>query len=121
MIWDQISQLDFYILESSNLTGSIIMDNTLAVNGGTGYANVHLDEGSSWTVTGDSTLSNLYCAGTIADASGNTVTIQSADGTVYVQGSSEFTITVLDGYAESADLSGASEIENWENFEVAKA
>lgn len=118
VIWDQISQLDFYILDNSNLTGSIRMDNTLAVNGGNGYASVYLDEGSSWTVTGDSTVSNLHCAGTITDSDGNTVTVQSADGTIYVQGSGDFTVTVLEDYSENADVSGASVMEKWEDFQV---
>ena len=49
---------------------------------------------STWYVTGDSVLTTLTNAGTIVDMAGNTVTIVGTDGTVYVQGSSQYTITV---------------------------
>ena len=48
----------------------------------------------TWVVTGDSTLTSLYCAGKIVDADGNTVTIKDADGKRLVKGKSEFVITV---------------------------
>ena len=39
------------------------------------------------------------------------------DGTVYVEGTSEYTITVA-SYEETADLSGASEAAEWSDYEV---
>ena len=39
------------------------------------------------------------------------------DGTVYVEGTSEYTITVV-SYEETADLSGASETAAWADYEV---
>ena len=69
-------------------------------------------------MTADSTVTNLYNAGTILDEEGNTVTIVGADGTEYVSGNSEYTVTVTGEYSEETDLSGASEIDGWENHEI---
>lgn len=117
VIWDSISQLDFYLTEGSVLTGAFTQDETNAGNGGDGYAALYIDGSSSWIVTGDSTLSSLSCEGTITDAEGNSVSIVGTDGTVYVSGSSSFTITV-EMYSDSADMSGASTVDNWDDFEV---
>ena len=94
VVWDSISTLDLYLTESSVLTGAVIDDESCAGDGGSGYARVVIDGSSSWIVTGNSSVTNLECAGTIADTAGNTVTIIGTDGTVYVQGNSEYTITV---------------------------
>ena len=53
-------------------------------------------------------MSSLCSEGEITDEQGNPVTIQDNDGTVYVQGSSAYTITT-GAYSTSVDLSGASE------------
>lgn len=42
----------------------------------------------------DTTLSSLTCKGTITDEDGNTVTVKGSDGTTYVEGTSDYTITV---------------------------
>lgn len=117
VIWDSISQLDFYVMVGSSLNGAILQDEAHAGNGGNGYCNVYLDATSTWTVTGDSRVSNLFCEGTILDADGNTVSIVGADGAVYVEGDSQYTITV-DSYSNSADFSGASTLDNWADFSV---
>lgn len=119
VIWDSISQLDFYMTDGSTLTGAVQDDETYAGNGGDGYCNFYIEKGSTWVVTGDSTLTNLYNAGTIVDENGNTVTIKGTDGTVYVKGTSSYTITV-DSYETSVDLSGASTATSWSDYEVAK-
>lgn len=117
VIWDSISQLDFYMTGGSTLTGAITDDETYAGNGGDGYCNVYIEKGSTWTVTGDSTLTSLYCAGTITDASGKTVTIVGTDGTVYVQGTSSYTITV-DSYSTSVDTSDAESTTSFSDYAV---
>lgn len=119
VIWDSISQLDFYMTDGSTLTGAFVNDESWAGQGGLGYSSLYIDETSTWTVTGDSTLTNLYNAGTIVDADGNTVSIIGTDGTVYVEGASSFTITVS-SYETSADFSGASSIEAYETYAVEK-
>ncbi|MCC8151869.1 MAG: hypothetical protein LIO96_10555 [Lachnospiraceae bacterium] len=117
IIWDSISQLDFYMTDGSTLTGAVVNDETWAGDGGDGYCNLYIEEGSAWVVTGDSVLSSLQNEGSIVDASGNTVSIVGSDGTVYVEGSSEYTITV-ESYETTADLSGASTISVWSDYEV---
>ncbi|MCD7730670.1 MAG: hypothetical protein LUI05_04140 [Oscillospiraceae bacterium] len=113
--WDSISQLDFYLTDGSTLTGSFINDETNAGSGSDGYSTLYIDSESKWIVTADSTLTNLYCEGVIVDSSGKTVTIVDENGTVYVEGASEYTITVS-SYSTEADTSGASTLDKWEDF-----
>ena len=120
VIWDSISQLDFYVLDGSTLTGAVVDDESNAGNGGDGYANVYIDNGSTWVVTGDSTVSNLYCAGVIVDENGQSVTVKGTDGTVYVQGTSDVTVTV-GGYSTDVDVSGAAVADSFEDYAVDKA
>ena len=119
VIWDSISTLDFYILEGSVLTGAVVQDETCAGNGGSGWCRVYLDAESTWVVTGDSVLTELYCAGAIVDADGNTVTIRKTDGTVCVSGTSQYTITV-ETYENTVDISGASVVDSWNAFAIAR-
>ena len=117
VIWDSISNLDFYMQKGSVLTGAILNDETYAGNGGDGYASLYIDADSKWIVTGDSTLTNLYNEGTITDSEGKTVTVVGTDGTVYVQGDSSYTITVV-SYNEEADFSGATKAVSYEDYKV---
>lgn len=117
VLWDSISKLDFYMTEGSTLTGAFVQDESCAGDGGSGYANLYIDEDSTWTVNGDSFLTALYNAGTIKDVNGKTVTIKGVDGTVYVEGTSEFTITVST-YDTSADLSGAGTVTAFDDAQV---
>ena len=119
VVWDSISQLDFYMENGSALKGAIVDDETYAGEGGSGYCNVYISSDSVWTVTGDSTVTNLYNEGTIMDADGNLVSIVGTDGTVYVSGSSAYTITVT-SYSDSADFSGAAVADTWSAHEVEK-
>ena len=120
VIWDSVSNLDFYITENSVLTGAVINDETYAGQGGDGYASLYLDESSVWVVTGDSRLTNLYSEGTITDAEGNTVSVVGTDGTEYVSGTSDYTVTV-DHFSTEADLSGATARVNYEDYAVEPA
>lgn len=117
VIWDTISDLDFYMTEGSTLTGAVVQDNTWAGEGGDGYCNLYIDGASTWIVTGDSTVTSLQNAGSIVDADGNTVSIVGSDGTVYVEGTSAYTVTV-DSYADTADVSGCTAIDEWSSYEV---
>lgn len=119
VIWDSISDLDFYLTEGSSLTGAVVDDETYAGEGGDGYCNVYVSSDSTWTVTGDSTVSALENEGTIVDSEGKTVTIQGTDGTVYVQGDSEYTITT-GSYSDFVDLSGATSIQDQSAYTVEK-
>lgn len=105
---DAISSLDLYLTEASTYTGAI---NSVANESGAtgdGEINVTLDSGSTWVVTGDSTISSLSAANgaSIVDASGQSVTIV-AGGQTMVSGTSGVTITVSGSYSTTADVSGA--------------
>ena len=119
VIWDSISDLDFYLTDGSSLTGAVVDDESYAGEGGEGYCNVYVSADSTWTVTGDSTVSSLENEGTIVDSNGKTVTIQGTDETVYVQGDSEYTITT-GSYSDTADMSGATAIQDQSVYTVEK-
>lgn len=120
VVWDSISQLDFYMTDGSILIGAVTDDESNAGEGGDGYCNIYIGEGCTWTVTSDSTLTSLSNSGTIVDDKGNTVTVKGTDGTVYVEGESDYTVTV-DSYSDKADLSGASSTSQWSDYEVEKS
>lgn len=117
IVWDSISELDFYMTEESALTGAVVDDESCAGNGGDGYCSLYIEKGSTWTVTADSILTNLLCSGTIQDTDGNTVTIKGTDGTIFVKGNGKYTVTV-DSYSDEVDLSGASQASGWPDYEV---
>ena len=117
VIWDSISDLDFYMTNGSTLEGAFVNDESNAGNGGDGYCNVVIDKDSTWTVTGDSTITSLSNAGTITDADGKTVSIVGIDGTTYVEGDSDYTITV-GSYQDSADTSASTTVDDWSSYEV---
>lgn len=119
VIWDSISDLDFYMTGESTLTGAVVQDESNAGDGGDGYCNLYIGEDATWIVTGDSTVSTLHCAGMIEDNEGKTVTVKGTDGTVYVKGDGSYTITVT-SYEDSADLSGASTTTSWSAYETEK-
>ena len=119
VIWDSISDLDFYLTDGSSLTGAVVDDESYAGEGGEGYCNVYVSADSTWTVIGDSTVSSLENEGTIVDSNGKTVTIQGTDATVYVQGDSEYTITT-GSYSDTADLSGATAIQDQSVYTIEK-
>lgn len=111
VIWDSISDLDFYMTNGSTLEGAFVNDESNAGNGGDGYCNVVIDKDSTWTVTGDSIITSLSNAGTITDADVGT------DGTTYVEGDSDYTITV-GSYQDSADTSASTTVDDWSNYEI---
>ena len=117
VIWDSISDLDFYMTNGSTLEGVFVNDESNAGNGGDGYCNVVIDKDSTWTVTGDSIITSLSNAGTITDADGKTVSIVGTDGTTYVEGDSDYTITV-GSYQDSADTSASTTVDDWSNYEI---
>ena len=119
VIWDSISELDFYLQGASTLSGAFVNDESAAGNGGDGCANLYIGADSTWIVTGDSVLTNLYSEGAIVDGDGNTVTIMSTDGTILAEGTSDVTVTV-ESYDTTADFSGAAVETDWEDYAVEK-
>ena len=113
IIWDSISNLTLYVAEGSVLTGAVIDDESCAGEGGDGSCALVIDATSTWVVTGDSAVTSLSCAGAITDAEGNAVTIAGSDGTVYVEGTSQYTVTV-ESFSTEADTSAMGSISAWE-------
>lgn len=110
---DTISSLDLYLQDSTTYTGAItIEENANGTSDGSGIT-VNVDSGSTWVVTGDSTVTNLNVAdgGKVVDESGNTVTI-TANGSTAVEGTSSVTVTVTGSYsttvAETIEAEAAS-------------
>lgn len=119
ILWDSISQLDVYLTDQSSFSGAFIDEESNAGSGGDGYCAVYVEEGSEWTVTENSTVTELHCEGTITDEEGKTVTIKGTDGTVYVEGDSSCVVTT-EIYEDSADCSGASSVTEWSTYETEK-
>lgn len=98
---DTISSLDFYLLDGSSYTGATtISENTNATESNGSPITMNVSDDSTWTVTKDSTVSNLNVedGGKIVDANDQTVKIVQADGTVLVDGDSDVTVTVTGSY-----------------------
>ena len=56
----------------------------------------------------------------IVDENGQSVTVKGTDGTVYVQGTSDVTVTV-GSYSTNVDTSGAAAADSWSDYAVDKA
>jgi hypothetical protein len=103
------------MVNGSCLEGAFVDDESCAGNGGDGTCNVVIDKSSTWTLTGDSTVTSLSNAGKIVDANGRTVTIKGTDGKVYVKGDSRYTVTV-EKYSEKVDTSGAGKTGSFDDY-----
>ena len=119
VVYDSISNLNFYMKDGSKLTGSFVDDETNAGTGGDGKCNVYISSDSTWVVTDNSKVTNLYSEGKIVDSEGKIVTIKGEDGTVYVKGDSKYVVTVKT-YSAKADFSGASKVDKYSDYKVAK-
>ena len=95
IIYDTWSYLGCFLTQDTEMTGAFLCRED---NGDRG-CDVYMDGTAVWTVTGDSQVRDLYTAGDeILDDQGKTVSIVSADGTSYVDGDSDYTITVTGTY-----------------------
>lgn len=54
------------------------------------------------------------------DENGQSVTVKGTDGTVYVQGTSDVTVTV-GSYSTNVDTFGAATADSWSDYAVDKA
>lgn len=98
---DTISSLDLYLLDGSTYTGTTnIVDNTAANTTSAAPISVSLSADSSWTVTGDATVTNLHLqdGAKLVDKDGNDVTILGADGKTLREGESDLSVTVTGNY-----------------------
>lgn len=107
---DAISQLGFYLTQGTSYTGAISQVENASGGSGNGQVDVVVDANSTWTVTGDSTVSNLSVAegGQVVDAEGNAVSIVAGGQTVVKGGTT--TVTVSGAYSTQVDTSDAGSI-----------
>jgi hypothetical protein len=103
IVYDSASALDLYLKDASTWTGATEVSTAYT---GSKTSSIHIESGSKWVVTGNSTIDNLYNGGTIVDASGNTVTIKAGSETK-VTGTSAYTVTVTGTYQASAEMTSA--------------
>ncbi len=109
---DTISSLDLYLLDGTSYTGAMeITENAVNTDVKESPITVNLDSESVWTVTGDSTITNLNAeeGAQIVDADGNTVTIL-VNGETVVEGTSAYTITVTGSYTNEVSTDEDNEI-----------
>ena len=113
VLYDTISNLDFYLLDGSSFEGAVLCDDTYnGGHSGDGTADIYVDSSSVWTVTGDSVVTGtLYLEGGIEGAQ-----VVGTDGTVYVEGEG-YTVTV-DAFADTVDASAAGHVPAWEDYAV---
>lgn len=97
IVYDTWSYLGVFMTEGSTLNGAIFSRED---NGDRG-CDLYMDASSVWTVTGDSMVRDFYTGGAqLLDEEGKTVSILAPDGTAYVEGDSQFTLTVTGTYSE---------------------
>ena len=95
IIYDTWSYLGCFLTQDTHMTGAFLCRED---NGDRG-CDVYMDNTAVWTVTGDSQVRDLYTAGDeILDDQGKTVSIVGVDGTGYVEGDSDYTVTVTGTY-----------------------
>jgi hypothetical protein len=89
IIHDTKSGLTVDLIGNSVWTGASTLSTAYT---GSKTSTINIESGSKWVVSGDSVIASLNNAGTIVDASGNTVTIK-ANGSTVVSGTSAYAIT----------------------------
>ena len=81
MLVDSVSHLNLYLTGNSSFSGAIN-------NGGSeGDVYVEIEDGSTWTLTGDSYITGLTCGADAVNLNGHKLII---DGTSYTEGSASF-------------------------------
>lgn len=110
---DDISTAKVYVLNKSTWTGAASITENSASDKTTSKTplTINVDSSSTWTVTGNSTVSKLNVAkgGKVVDSDGKTVSIV-ANGKTVVKGDSEYTVTVTGTYSTKVKTSDANEV-----------
>ncbi|MDD6240630.1 MAG: hypothetical protein PUA93_03480 [Eubacteriales bacterium] len=114
--YDSASSLSLYLVNSSTWTGATQVVTTYT---GSKTSSITLDSTSKWVVTGNSTIDNLYNAGSIVDGDGKSVTIKQGSSVV-VQGTSSYTVTVTGTYSTTADTSSAISVPSYDDYKATK-
>ena len=99
MIVDEVSSLNLYLTESSSYTGAINTD------GAAGDVYVEIEDGSTWTLTGDSYITSLTCGAGSINLNGYKLYV---NGEEYVEGSSsEGEAIVVETSSSNSNQEGA--------------
>ena len=99
MIVDEVSSLNLYLTESSSYTGAINTD------GAAGDVYVEIEDGSTWTLTGDSYITSLTCGAGSINLNGYKLYV---NGEEYVEGSeSEGEAIVVETSSSNSNHEGA--------------
>lgn len=110
---DDISTASVFLLEGSTWTGAASVTENSASDKTTSDAplSINVSADSTWTVSGDSTVTNLNVAegGKVVDADGKTVTVLDSDGNKLVEGDSVVSVTVTGSYGTSVSVSEAND------------
>ncbi len=81
MIVDSVSHLNLYLSNNASFTGAINS------SGQDGEVYVEIEDGSTWTLTGDSYITGMTCGANAINLNGHKLFI---DGTSYTEGSASF-------------------------------
>ena len=98
MIVDEVSSLNLYLTESSSYTGAINTD------GAAGDVYVEIEDGSTWTLTGDSYITSLTCGAGSINLNGYKLYV---NGEEYVEGSSSEGEAIVVEVSSSSSRDGA--------------
>ena len=93
MIVDEVSSLNLYLKDGSTFTGAINAD------GAAGEVYVEIEDGSTWTLTGDSYITSLTCGAGSINLNGHKLYVNGAE---YTEGSES------EGEAIAAEVSSSS-------------
>lgn len=95
--YDASAHVDILLTKGSCLTGSTeVITYNDEQSPESIRCDLYVDGSSAWIVSGNSRIASLTCSGIIMDRDGNSVSIVSPDGTIYVEGISPYTITCDD-------------------------
>ena len=98
MIVDEVSSLNLYLTESSSYTGAINTD------GAAGDVYVEIEDGSTWTLTGDSYITSLTCGAGSINLNGYKLYV---NGEEYVEGSASEGEAIVVEVSSSSSRDGA--------------
>ena len=98
MIVDEVSSLNLYLTESSSYTGAINTD------GAAGDVYVEIEDGSTWSLTGDSYITSLTCGAGSINLNGYKLYV---NGEEYVEGSASEGEAIVVEVSSSSSRDGA--------------
>ena len=118
---DSLSDLAVYLTEYTEYTGSPKEISAGELLGSRGHIAINIDPSSAWIIDNDCTVSSLHTAGEVKDIYGQHAVIQDGEGNILRNGSSAFTVTVLDDYSTEPSVHDTGELYSFEDFRLSHA